>query len=340
MKVLITGGCGFVGTNISIFLKKKGYNVTSLDNLSRKGSKYNLSILKTRNIKNYNIDISIYHKIKKLPKFDLIIDCCAEASVEVSKKEIDRVINTNLIGTINILKKIMTDNSKIIFLSSSRVYDLQQINKTFKLNKRKSFLENKKFIDENFSIHGVKSIYGLTKLSSEMFIKEFSYISKIKYIINRCGVLSGPFQFGKQDQGFVSHWIWSHITRKNLSYIGYNGSGEQIRDVLHIDDLCELIFIQIKQINKNYNLIFNVGGSNKCFISLKQLTKICTKITGNNIKFKKIKNTSIYDIPYYITDNRKISSFYNWSPKKNINNVVKDTYNWLISNKSKIKKYL
>ena len=105
MKILVTGGCGFVGSNICLSLKKDGHQVSSLDNLSRKSSKINFSELKKLKIKNYKIDISKFDKIKKLKKFDLIIDCCAEAAVEISKKDIDRVVNTNLIGTYNILKK-------------------------------------------------------------------------------------------------------------------------------------------------------------------------------------------------------------------------------------------
>ena len=120
MKILITGVSGFVGSNLAIYLKKKkiGANVESLDNLSRKGSELNLKRLKQNKIKNFKIDISNNNKIKKLPRYDLIIDCCAEASVEASKNEIDRVLNTNLIGTFNILKKCVKDRSNIIFLSS------------------------------------------------------------------------------------------------------------------------------------------------------------------------------------------------------------------------------
>ena len=131
MKILITGGCGFVGTNLALFLNSKGFKVASLDNLSRKGSKYNLSLLKVKKIKNFNFDIYNFNKIKKLPKYDLIIDCCAEAAVEVSK-DIDKVINTNLIGTLNILKKVKKDKSRIIFLSSSRVYPIKEMNNIVK----------------------------------------------------------------------------------------------------------------------------------------------------------------------------------------------------------------
>ena len=339
LKILVTGGCGFVGCNISLYLKNKGHSVNSLDNLSRKGSKYNLNLLKKEKIKNFNIDISKFDKIAKLPKYDLVIDCCAEAAVEVSRKDIDKVFNTNLVGTINILKKIKKDNSKIIFLSSSRVYPMELFNKITKSKILKKKLNIKKLIDENDNIIGPKTIYGSTKLASEMFIEEFAYAYKIKYLINRCGVISGPLQFGKQDQGFVSLWIWKHLNKQNLSYIGYGGYGNQVRDVLHIYDLCELINIQIKKFNTIFNQTFTVGGSKKSNVSLKDLTDLCEKLTNNKINFSKKKNTSIYDIPYYISDNSKITKFYKWKPKRNIFQVVKDTYIWLSINKNIIKKY-
>ena len=87
-------------------------------------------------------------------------------------------------------------------------------------------------------------------------IVEYSYISKLKYIINRCGVIAGPWQFGKQDQGFISLWVWRHLNKKYIKYIGYGGYGNQIRDILHIDDLCELINLQINNFNKIYNRSF------------------------------------------------------------------------------------
>ncbi len=339
MKILITGGCGFVGTNIAIFLSNKKYKISTLDNLSRKGSRYNLNLLKKYNIKNHNLNVVNYNKLKKLPKYDLIIDCCAEAAVEVSKKKIDSVVNTNLIGTINILKKAKKDNSKIIFLSSSRVYPIKKMNKIVNKKIIKKNIKINKMMNENDSIIGPKSIYGLTKLSSEMFIEEFSYAFGIKYLINRCGVISGPLQFGKQDQGFVSLWIWKHINKKNLTYIGYGGLGNQIRDVLHINDLCRLIDIQIKKFNKIYNRLFTIGGSKKSFTSLKKLTKICENVTKNKIKFRRVSKTSIYDIPYFVTDNKSVSRTYRWKPKNSIYDIVNDTFLWLSNNKNNLKKY-
>ena len=339
MKILITGGCGFVGSNIAIYLKNKISNakIDSLDNLSRKGSVVNYNRLKKHNIKNYKYNIDDYKKIKKIPKYNLIIDCCAEAAVEVSKIHIDRVFNTNLVGTFNILKKCAQDRSNLIFLSSSRVYaidSLKSLNKRIKKNIKKKFLINNKLTTK-----GAKSIYGFTKFASEELIKEYSYLFKIKYIINRLGVISGPWQFGKQEQGFVSLWLWKHLNKKGLSYIGFGGKGHQVRDIIHIDDVCDLIYKQIKLFSKKYNRLINVGGGIKNAISLKELTTKCREITLNSIKFSVIKNTSIYDIPYFVTDNSEAKNLYKWSPKKNIDDIIFDTFLWMKLNFKKIKLY-
>jgi len=333
MKILITGGCGFVGSNLAIFFKnnKIGTLINSLDNLSRGGSRLNLQRLKKKKIKNFKIDIANNKLVKKLPRYDLIIDCCAEAAVETSKKDINKVFNTNLVGTLNILKKCTKDKSKIIFLSSSRVYSINDLNK---------LKNNKKTINEKFSTYGPKSVYGFCKYSSEHLIREFSFLYNIKYIINRFGVISGPWQFGKQDQGFVSLWVWRHLNKRKLDYIGFGGRGLQIRDVIHIEDVCKLIALQVKQINKNFNLLVNVGGGKKNAISLKALTKLCQKITLNYIKIGSKKSTSEYDIPYYVTDNSKVKKIYKWSNKKSFLNILQDVYKWMIDNQKELKKYI
>ena len=329
---MITGGCGFIGSNIAIFLKKeiKKSVIHSLDNLSRNSSKINLRRLKKKKIKNFNVDISNIKKINSLIKYDIIIDCCAEASVEASKTDTNRVFFTNLVGTFNILEKAKKDKSKIIFLSTSRVYSINKIcAKAKNINKKKYNFK----IDENFSKESPISLYGFTKLSSERLIQEYFYSNNLKYIINRFGVVSGPWQFGKQDQGFISLWLWRHLNKKKLSYVGFDGLGNQVRDVIHVYDVCELILEQINKIDKINNKIFNVGGGIKNSISLKQLTSKVQKITKNNIKIGRKLKTSIYDIPYYVTNNKKIYYYYNWRVKKNIDDILNDTFQILSKNK-------
>ena len=208
MRMLITGGCGFIGSNLAIFLKGKIKNVkiASIDNLSRKGSQLNHKRLSRKGIKNFKINIGNSSKRIKFPKFDLIIHCAAEPAIEVSRKKTEKVFKSNLVGTFNVLQKCAKDKSNIIYLSSSRVYAIENL-----LN-----LKKKVFVNEDFNIENPKSIYGFTKVSSEFLIKEYSYLHKIKNIINRVALVSGPWQFGKQDQGFVSLWICKHINKKKI----------------------------------------------------------------------------------------------------------------------------
>jgi CDP-paratose 2-epimerase len=340
MKILITGGCGFVGSNLAIYLKKKLNNseIYSLDNLFRNGSQINKGRLKNFKIRNYKINIQDYKKISKLPKFDLIIDCCAEPAIEISNKDPDRVIGTNLIGTFNILKKCTADKSKIIFLSTSRVYSIECLRKLIKKKNISNKINIKSKINEEFQTNLPKSLYGFSKLSSEELIKEYNYSYKIKYIINRFGVIAGPWQFGKQDQGFISLWVAKHLFKKKLSYIGFGGYGNQIRDVIHVDDACEIIYLQIINFNNKFNNTFNIGGGLKNTVSLKQLTSKCEKLIGHKLKIKRLKKTSIFDIPYFVTDNKKITKFYNWKPLIGIDQILRDVQKWLIGNK-KIKNY-
>ena len=334
---MITGGCGFIGSNIAIFLKNNINNLTihSLDNLSRNSSKINLNRLKKQKIKNFNLNISNKSKINSLAKYDFIIDCCAEAAVEASKLESERVFFTNLVGTFNILEKAKKDKSKIIFLSTSRVYSIKKLlSKARDINKKKYNFK----INENFSKKSPISLYGFTKLSSEKLIEEYSFSNNIKYIINRFGVVSGPWQFGKQDQGFISLWLWKFINKGKLNYIGFGGFGNQVRDVIHVYDICELILEQIKKINKINNKIFNAGGGLNNSISLKELTVKSKEITKNNINIGKIVKTSNYDIPYYVTDNKKIYSFYKWRVKRNLDIIINDTFEILIKYKKLFKK--
>ena len=112
------------------------------------------------------------------------------------------------------------------------------------------------------------------------------------------------------------------------------GKGHQVRDILHIDDACEIILIQIKKIKKINNRTFNIGGGIDNSISLKDLTIKCEKLTKNKIKFKSISKTSSFDIPYYVSNNNKVRKFYNWKPSKNIDMILGDIYKWLSKDKA------
>ena len=338
MKVIVTGGCGFIGSNICEFLKNLSFEVVSIDNLSKIYSRLNLKRLSNLNIKNYNIDVSDKNKFIKLNyKSDIIIDCCADPAVECSRTDILKNINNNLITTYNILEKAKKDNSKLIFISTSRIYPIKDSRQKFNTFLKK---KNINFFNEDSNIIGTKTIYGFSKLASEMIIKEYNYAFNIDYLINRCGLITGPWQFGKVEQGLVSLWLWKHLNKdNNLYYKGYNGSGNQIRDILFINDLCELVYLQIKKFKKIKNQTFCVGGGIKNSVNLNQLTKICEQITKNKLKIKHDLYTSIYDIPFYITSLDKVKKYYNWRPKTDLKIGLYAILEWMNKNYTLIKPF-
>lgn len=339
MNIIITGGCGFIGSNLCFYLKKKIKNskIISIDNLSKSYSKFNLKRLEKIGIKNYKIDISNKKLINQINfKSNIIIDCSAEPAVETSRKKSSKVLNSNLVGTINILEKCRNDNAKIIFLSTSRVYPVKESFNKFKKYKKKKLLD---LFDEKTNIIGPKTLYGYSKLASEMLIEEYNYCYNIDFIINRFGLVTGEGQFGKVEQGLVSLWLWSHFQKKKLKYKGYNGKGEQIRDILFVYDLCKIILKQIENFRTVKNEIFCIGGGKGCMASLSELTMVCKKITGNNIIIGSDKHTSIYDIPYYVTSLKKIKKFYNWKPKESLREGLLKMYCWMKNNKIFIQKF-
>ena len=338
MKVIVTGGCGFVGSNVCEFLKNLSFEVVSIDNLSKIYSKLNLKRLSNLNIKNYNIDVSDKSKFIKFNyRSDIIIDCCADPAVESSRIDILKNINNNLITTYNILEKAKKDNSKLIFISTSRIYPIKDSRQKFNTFLKK---KNINFFNEDSNIIGPKTIYGFSKLASEMLIKEYNYAFNIDYLINRCGLITGPWQFGKVEQGLVSLWLWKHLNKdNNLYYKGYNGSGNQIRDILFINDLCELVYLQIKKFKKIKNQTFCVGGGIKNSVNLNQLTKICEQITKNKLKIKHDLDTSIYDMPFYITSLDKVKKYYNWYPKTDLKIGLYALLEWMKKNYTLIKPF-
>lgn len=352
MKILITGGAGFVGSNLSIKLKEKypNFTITAFDNLKRRGSELNLERLKKAGVTFIHGDIRNKEDFDSLPQYNLMIECSAEPSVLAGvNSSPEYLLNTNLVGTVNCLESVRNYKAKIIFISTSRVYPIKKINSLdIKESKTKFILENnskingvsKKGITENFSLDGARTLYGTTKLASELLIQEYMYTYSIDSIINRCGVISGPWQMGKVDQGFIVLWLAKHIFGGELKYIGYNGSGKQVRDFIHIDDLFNIIDIQVNNFAKFNGQTFNVGGGINNSVSLIELTKICEKVTGKKIKITKEKKTRAGDLKIYITDSSKIQKLANWYPRKNIEQTVQDIYKWINENKESLKNIL
>jgi len=345
MKTLITGGAGFVGASLAIELKKNypSSQVTALDNLKRRGSELNIPRLRQQGVEFIHGDIRNKEDLADIGAVDAVIECSAEPSVSAGYHSApDYLVNTNLMGTVNCLEVARQYQADFLFLSTSRVYPFRTINSLKYYETETRFeLENNQEIKgcsdvgftEEFPLTGVRSLYGATKLASELLVQEYADMYEFNAVINRCGVISGPWQFGKIDQGFVVLWLAKHFWKQELSYIGYGGEGKQVRDILHIDDLFKLIDVQLNDIGKVNGEIFNVGGGRERSVSLKELTKLCQKLTGNSIPIKKMEEDRPADIKLYLSDNTKITATTGWKPERTIENMVEDILDWIQSNR-------
>lgn len=350
--ILIAGGAGFVGSNLSFQLKNKypELKVIALDNLKRRGSELNIPFLKSAGVEFIHGDIRNKEDLYFDESIDYVIDAAAEPSVLAGLNGTpDYLINTNLNGTINLLSLAAKHHSKFIFLSTSRIYPIASLEKLaytetetrFELSDNQTIQGcSKSGIAEDFPLLGARSFYGTTKLASELIIQEYEAFNGLQAVINRCGVIAGPRQMGKVDQGVVVLWLARHFWKKDLSYIGYNGLGKQVRDVMHILDLFDLVDFEINNFNKVAGKTFNVGGGVDVSFSLQELTKQCAEITGNKVNIEKVLENRTGDIPIYISDHSKVTKELGWTPKRDLKNILSDIYEWLQKDEKQLKNIL
>ena len=332
--LLITGGAGFIGSNLAVSFKRKypKLKVYALDNLKRRGSELNLPRLKQNDINFIHADIRNPEDLVLNFDLDLMIECSAEPSVVAGLENPPYIINTNLNGTVNCLELCRKHKADVVFLSTSRVYPYKEINQIKIIEKETRFEWTIKGISEDFTTQGPKTLYGATKLSSELLLQEYIANYGIKGVINRCGVIAGPWQFGKVDQGVFTYWMLAHYFKKPLKYIGFGGKGKQVRDLLHIEDLFSLIDIEISQLPKVNGKIYNVGGGKEISLSLLETTKLCQEITGNKIKIGSDLTTRLGDIKVYLSDNSKVKEELSWHPKKSAKSVLSSIFTWIRNN--------
>lgn len=350
MKILITGGAGFVGSNLAFAFKRENssHTVVAVDNLKRRGSEINLPLFKYHGIEFSHADIRNPNDLDDLGgEFDLFIEGSAEPSVHAGINSSPHyALQTNLTGTLNCLEFARKRVETFIFLSTSRVYSiapLREINLTesptrFEIAETQTLSGlTRRGINEDFPTNLPRSLYGATKLASELIIQEYVNSYGLRAIINRCGVLAGPGQFGKVDQGVFTLWVANHYFKRPLKYTGFGGQGKQVRDLLHPLDLFTLLKKQLSQISRYSGEIFNVGGGYNVSTSLVEFTSLCQQLMGKKTDIEEEAESPAVDIPLYISDHNKASAAFDWFPERSIAVIIEDIIHWLRKNDGQLK---
>jgi CDP-paratose 2-epimerase len=339
VKILVTGGAGFIGSNLSNYYLNKGHEVTVFDNLSRKGTEKNLEWLRYNHKKNLSFiknDIRNFNPLLDATKdADVILHIAAQVAVTTSVKNPMEDFEINALGTFNVLESARQNNTDpiIIFCSTNKVYG-NNVNNIPVIEKEKRYeFSDPEFIDgipEKFSTDANEHTpYGSSKYAADVFMRDFSAVYGMKTVTFRCSCIYGSRQFGNEDQGWVAHFTISSILNRPM--IVY-GDGKQVRDILFIDDLVRAFDTASERINKTKGQAFNIGGGSKNTISLLELIDLLEKLTGNKIKFT-FDGWRPFDQKVYISDIKKAKKTFGWEPKITKEEGIKKLFNWVNSEK-------
>lgn len=337
MNILVTGSAGFFGNYVTNYLMDRGHYVIGLDNLSRKGSALNAQNQQQDSRMVFKrCDISDQHQLDyclKNEDFDWIIDCAAEPSVLAGFGSGSRdLINNNLISTINLLEICKERKCGFVLMSTSRVYSIKELSKIETFETMDRFVaESNRGIPENFPTGSPVSLYGSTKLTSEILAQEYSQMFDFPVWINRCGVIAGAGQFGKIDQGVFSFWIYSWLRKTPVKYIGFGGNGKQVRDVVHPFDICNVMYKQIHDRTIEDNPIYNLGGEEENSMSLKELTEWCQyNIRKDNSMVTSSPEQRPFDIPIFIMNSNKAKQRWGFKNSYDMNRILEEIRDYAV----------
>ena len=350
--VLITGGAGFVGSNLCLAIRESlpAVRVTALDNLHRRGSELNLARLLAAGVQFVHGDVRVPSDlVSGSLNPDLVIECSAEPSAQAGYGgSPEFLIETNLAGAYHCLELCRKTKADIIFISTSRVYPYGRLNSLPYSESSTRFelggvelggLElgdlargvSAKGITEDFPLEGARSLYGTTKLAAELLVEEYSDAYGFNFILNRFGLLTGPGQMAKADQGVIALWVAAHYYEFPLSYIGFGGTGKQVRDFLHIHDFCALLLDQIRNFGSYTGQRFNAGGGLANSLSLLETTELCRQATGNRIAIGSSPANRPADVRVYVSDYSRVESITGWKPRIGASQTISDIHAWLES---------
>ena len=322
MKLLITGGCGFLGSNLASYGIKNGYNVTVFDNLSRTGSTENLKWLKSLgNFEFIHGDIRNKNDVECLIKegqFDAIFHLAGQVAMTTSIANPYKDFQINANGTLNVLDSVRkySPNTAILYSSTNKVYgDLEQF--TYEqVGKRYVCKEYPNGFDESLTLD-FHSPYGCSKGCADQYMLDFHRIFGLKTVVFRHSSMYGSRQYATYDQGWVGWFVQKALEKKNnpnCEPFTISGNGFQVRDILHAEDMINLYYSALKNIDKIAGNSFNIGGSMEQSLSLLELFDILNNELNIEMKYIQLPPRES-DQKVFVAEISKAKRMFGWEPK-------------------------
>jgi CDP-paratose 2-epimerase len=336
MKILITGGCGFLGSNLAAHAIKSHYDLAIFDNLYRTGSTMNLTWLQgLGNFKFNHGDIRNHQDIEKVIrdfKPDVIFHLAGQVAMttSIASPVFDFEINAG--GTINVLEAVRNynPNTIICYSSTNKVYgDLEQYNYE-ETNTRFICKDYPNGFDENVNLD-FHSPYGCSKGTADQYMLDYARIFGLNTVVFRHSSMYGGRQFATYDQGWIGWFCQKAIeTQKGVLKEPFtiSGNGKQVRDVLHAHDMVNLYFSAITHIKEARGQAFNVGGGIDNSLSLLELFSLLENNLNIKLNYTKLPKRES-DQKVFIADISKAKRILSWEPEVSAQNGVEQMLNWV-----------
>jgi CDP-paratose 2-epimerase len=339
-KILITGGLGFVGSNLADRSLSEGNEVAVFDNMSRKGTENNLKWLQQRHpgVTFIKGDVRRIEEIKDASKdADVIYHTAGQVAVTTSVKSPKEDFDINAMGALNALEaaRLSGKNPVFIFTSTNKVYGQMENLGVKEDGKRYTFSNLPSGVSESTPLD-FHSPYGCSKGSADQYVRDYSRIYGLNSVVFRMSCIYGTRQFGNEDQGWVAHFIISSILGKPVTIYG---DGKQIRDVLYIDDLVSAFALATKNINKSKGNVYNIGGGPKNTLSLLELIDILKKLNGKAYEYP-FGEWRPGDQKVFFCDISKAKEDFGWEPKISPDEGVAKLHKWVLDNRDLFEKFM
>lgn len=317
MKVLVTGGAGFIGSNIAVHCAKKGAEVIAIDNLSRTGTEQNVEWF-TKDypqitfIKGDIRDSSVLETA--FDGADLIYHMAAQVAVTTSLDDPRTDFEVNALGTFNVLEaaRAKAPSAIIIYASTNKVYGGMEHALLQELHGRWEYADERlknQGISESFPLD-FHSPYGCSKGAGDQYVRDYARMYGLRTLVFRQSCIYGPRQFGNEDQGWVMYFTRAALEGNPITIYG---DGKQIRDILHIDNLIAAYEAAIDRIDHTSGHVFNIGGSPKNTISLLELLGWLERTLKKKVHYS-FSDWRPGDQKVYVSNISALKSAVGWEP--------------------------
>jgi len=340
MKLFITGGAGFIGSNAANFFLKRGHKVTVFDNLSRPGAESNLDWLRANHAFDVDFikgDVKDYDALaSSVHGSDLILHLAGQVAVTTSVQDPRADFESNALGTFNILEatRHFAPQATLIYASTNKVYGgLKGL--VFEEGQDRYLLTNMALgVPESFPLD-FRSPYGCSKGSGDQYAVDYARIYGLRTVVFRQSCVYGPRQFGFEDQGWIAHFLISALLNRPITVYG---NGKQVRDLLHVDDLLHAYKAAARQIDDVRGEVFNIGGGPQFSLSIWcEFSSILERITGEPTPVAS-GEWRPGDQKVFIADISKARDLLGWQPRISPEEGIQALYRWLAENRSLVQR--